>query len=186
MPVIRTRLAFSIPSIEGFAIPGVAILIFFLAYTSQYLFYHIEPGPLRQSQAIWFNGFVSCIWVCYNRACTVDPGPKGWADKIKTDGDERDEDENEGAVLKRGLRWCKKCNAVKPPRAHHCRQCGRYTLQSCLDRKILKCADVFPKWIITVLGPRTASRIRRFPISFASSSTQSSACPFSPTIFSYE
>lgn len=22
-------------------------------------------------------------------------------------------------------RWCKKCKAVKPPRAHHCKQCER-------------------------------------------------------------
>ena len=26
-------------------------------------------------------------------------------------------------------RWCKKCNAAKPPRAHHCRRCGHCVLR---------------------------------------------------------
>ena len=113
-------------SIEDLAIPAVSFLIFFLAYTSQYLFWYLEPGPLNKTEAIWFNVLVLCIWYCYDRACTVDPGPKGWVEKAnKTVEDSEDE---ESAVLKieKGMRWCKKCEAIKPPRAHHCRKCGRY------------------------------------------------------------
>lgn len=29
-----------------------------------------------------------------------------------------------------GIRWCKKCDAWKPDRCHHCRHCGRCTLKS--------------------------------------------------------
>lgn len=68
----------------------------------------------------------------------MDPGVKGWVGRIgngkeKDSGDEGegeeedgDEKEEEEVKLKRGMRWCKKCEAVKPPRAHHCRKCGRY------------------------------------------------------------
>ena len=121
------RLAFTCPSIEDLAIPAVSILILFLAYTSQYLFYYIEPGPLSKNQAIWFNIVVLATWVCYDRACTVDPGPKGWIKKSGLDScGSEDEDEVDGELkLKTRMRWCKKCEAVKPPRAHHCRQCGR-------------------------------------------------------------
>jgi hypothetical protein len=111
------------PSVDQLAIPGVSILILFLAYSSQYLFYYIDPGPLTKSQALWFNGFVFGIWWCYDRACTVDPGPRGWVRKIGLSGDE---DDGEDAILEKGKRWCRKCEAVKPPRAHHCKQCGRY------------------------------------------------------------
>lgn len=125
MSAIHWRLPFAIPSIEDLAIPAVSVLILFLAYTSQYLFYYIEPGPFSKDQAIWFNVFVFCIWLCYDRACTVDPGPKGWVNKVTRSDDESDEDESEEVVLKKGMRWCRKCDAIKPPRAHHCKQCER-------------------------------------------------------------
>lgn len=86
-----------------------------------------------------------CIWWTYDRACTIDPGPRGWVNRvvlgkprevekedIKTDkknGSEIDssEEEEEGeVVIPKGMRWCKKCKTVKPPRAHHCRKCARY------------------------------------------------------------
>jgi palmitoyltransferase len=117
------RLPFCLGSIESLAIPAVSFLILFLAYTSQYLFYYVEPGPLSGTQALWFNVFVLCIWFCYDRACTVDPGSKGWVEQVHGTSDHG----TEGTELKKGMRWCKKCEAVKPPRAHHCRQCGRYT-----------------------------------------------------------
>src|SRR6187402_3408690 len=119
------RLPFSVPAVEELAIPAVSTLIFFLAYSSQYLFYYIEPGPLSYKQALWFNIFVLGIWWCYDRACTVDPGRKGWVDKTTLAGNGSEEDDGE-VRFEKGLRWCKKCEAVKPPRAHHCRKCGRY------------------------------------------------------------
>jgi palmitoyltransferase len=118
------RLPFSWPSIEDLAIPGVSILILFLAYTSQYLFYYIEPGPLSKNQAIWLNISVLAIWVCYDRACSVDPGPKGWVARIGLDEGENEDDTVDQETRRK--RWCKKCDTVKPPRAHHCKKCGRY------------------------------------------------------------
>jgi palmitoyltransferase len=122
-----------IPSVEHLAIPGVSLLIIFLAYTSQYLFWYIDPGPLTISQALWFNGFVAGIWWCYDRACSVDPGRRGWVRKVGLSGDE---DDSEDVVLGKGKRWCRKCKAVKPPRAHHCKQCDRYILHSSWRREV--------------------------------------------------
>jgi palmitoyltransferase len=118
-PLIRLRL----PAIEDLAIPGVSILIIFLAYTSQYLFYYIEPGPLSKNQAIWFNIIVAGIWWCYDRACTVDAAPRRWVEIATRDLIE--EDDNGEVLLQKGMRWCKKCEAVKPLRAHHCKKCGK-------------------------------------------------------------
>lgn len=108
------------------AIPAVTALISFLSYSSQFLFLFLEPGPLTKAETWKFNALVACIWVCYYRACTVDPGrvPKDWASKkqlsasqggIKIDGD-----------VSTRQRWCRKCAAFKPPRAHHCKICQRY------------------------------------------------------------
>lgn len=112
-----------LPTVGSFAIPAVSLLIFFLSYTSQYLFYYLQPGPLSRGEALLFNGCVLAIWWCYDQACTVDPGRKGWVHKVTANGDKS---EGNGPKLEKGMRWCKKCEAVKPPRAHHCRQCGRY------------------------------------------------------------
>jgi palmitoyltransferase len=125
MPFLRIRLPFTVPAIEDLAIPAVSILIIFLAYTSQFLFYHIEPGPLSRKEATWFNIFVLGIWWCYYWACTVDPGRKGWVEKFAVKGEEGNEN-GEGLKMQKGMRWCKKCEAIKPPRAHHCKKCGRY------------------------------------------------------------
>lgn len=123
-------LPFVLPAAEQIAIPFVALLISFLSYSSQVLFFYIEPEPLSQKQAVWFNISVAAIWWCYWRACTADPGRKGWVDTVAP---VREANEADGSVLTfdRKLRWCKKCDAVKPPRAHHCRKCGRYA--TCYD-----------------------------------------------------
>lgn len=125
------RIPFRISAIEDLAIPAVSILIIFLAYTSQCLFYYIEPGPLEGAEFWWFNAFVLAIWWCYERACRVDPGPKGWVEKAALAGNKEGQKEDEAVAEKvvelgQNMRWCKKCKAVKPPRAHHCKQCKRY------------------------------------------------------------
>lgn len=160
---------FSVPSIEAFAIPGVSLLIAFLAYSSQFLFHHIEPSPLSSNQAIWFNSFVLGIWWCYYNACTVNPGPKGWVDKLETKGDSQDESED--STLQKGLRWCRKCSAIKPPRAHHCRQCGRYVFHiACQNLCYANITDVSRRWITIVRGRPTACRIPLSLIFYDSSS----------------
>ncbi|KAI9044719.1 putative palmitoyltransferase with autoacylation activity Pfa4 [Aspergillus affinis] len=106
-------------SISQLAIPSVSVLIAFLAYTSQYFFAYFEPSPLRESELWRINIFALCIWICYYRSCTVDPGhiPKDWK---PVDNKQLEADHDSGRQ-----RWCRRCEALKPPRAHHCKTCRR-------------------------------------------------------------
>ena len=106
------------PVLQRLAPPAVTLLIAFLAYSSQWLFRNIEPGPLRKGDAYLFNTLVACIFICYWRACFTDPGriPKDWREKLA---------ENDAQASQR-QRWCRKCDDFKPPRAHHCKTCKRY------------------------------------------------------------
>jgi ribosomal protein L40E len=186
--MFRLRWPYRAISIEDLAIPAVSSLIIFLAYTSQYLFYYLAPGPLTKTEAIWFNILVLGIWWCYDRACTVDPGQKGWVEKANRIAEDSEDEESEVVKLEKGMRWCKKCDAIKPPRAHHCRQCGRYLpslvppsstiaifKRTLVDNVRGKAAS--QKWITIAPGPPTASRTPPSRISSASSSTLSSPCP---------
>ncbi|PWY80755.1 zf-DHHC-domain-containing protein [Aspergillus sclerotioniger CBS 115572] len=105
--------------ISQLAIPFVSILISFLAYSSQYFFLYFEPAPLRSTELWRLNIAALCIWICYYRTCTVDPGriPKDWK---PLDSKQLESDRASGRS-----RWCRKCEASKPPRAHHCRTCQR-------------------------------------------------------------
>ena len=60
--------------IQRLAVPGVTLLICFLAYTSQWLFLYIEPGPLRKGDTYFFNLLVACLLICFYRTCFTDPG----------------------------------------------------------------------------------------------------------------
>jgi palmitoyltransferase len=112
-------------NIEHLAIPAVSALIIFLSYSSQVLFLFLEPGPLSRAEAWKFNTLVACIWISYYRACTVDPGsvPKGWEPRKISDKDESSREKEEDISTRQ--RWCRKCSALKPPRAHHCKKCQR-------------------------------------------------------------
>ena len=106
------------------ALPGVSLLIALLAYGSQILFQYTEPSSLDQRQSIIFNTLVGCIWISYARACYTDPGrvPSDWSpsglEDIPSGTDESS----------RRQRWCRRCESLKPPRAHHCKVCQRYYL----------------------------------------------------------
>lgn len=106
-------------SISRLAIPSVCALIGFLAYSSQYFFLHFEPAPLTKEEAWRLNIAALCIWITYYRSCTVDPGriPKDW----RPAGDKQSADDG----LSERQRWCRRCEAFKPPRAHHCKTCQR-------------------------------------------------------------
>ncbi|KAI8961924.1 zf-DHHC-domain-containing protein [Daldinia sp. FL1419] len=118
------------PILQRLAVPAVCLLIAFLAYTSQWLFANapdLAPGPLTTTEIYTFNGLVSCLWYTYYKACTVDPGryvfPPDYVKKNKrkrTDGS--DDEESDPQQIQR---WCRKCAAPKPPRAHHCKTCRR-------------------------------------------------------------
>ncbi|KAJ5085218.1 hypothetical protein N7532_009989 [Penicillium argentinense] len=106
--------------ISQLAIPLVTVLISFLAYTSQYFFHNFEAAPLTLDEGWAINLFALCIWVTYFRACFVDPGrldPKG----KPVAPARQEEDQSTGRK-----RWCRRCEAYKPPRAHHCKTCKRY------------------------------------------------------------
>lgn len=97
----------------------------FLSFSSQYLFRHIDPGPLDSWQSVVFSTEILLLYICYYRSVQTNPGyaepNKGLAKKGHEDGDE---------ILRRP-RWCKKCDAPKPPRAHHCKICKRLVPLTC-------------------------------------------------------
>lgn len=105
--------------IQRFAFPFGMALVSFLAYPSQVLFYYIEPGPLRKGDAYIFNALVACCLISFHRTCFTDPGriPSDWQEKLTTQVDD--------AQASQRQRWCRKCEAFKPPRAHHCKTCKR-------------------------------------------------------------
>lgn len=106
-------------SITQLAIPAVSVLIAFLAYTSQYFFLHFESVPLTTDETWKINIFAVCIWICYYRTCFVDPGRLPKTER-RPKPKEQESDEVTGRQ-----RWCRKCEAYKPPRAHHCKTCKR-------------------------------------------------------------
>lgn len=151
------------PELRKLAVSSVCFLIAFLAYGSQILFHYLEPGPLTTRQSWIFNCLVGSIWWSYQRTCRVDPGrlPRHLKEKL-----------NDELKESPAQRWCKKCDAVKPPRAHHCKQCGRYKNPTFRihDIELTIHPDAFQKWTITVLGPLNASPTLLSLISSASSS----------------
>jgi hypothetical protein len=116
---------------------GVALMIVIVAYGCQVLFHFIEPGPLNHEEFLWLNTLVAATWVCFARACLVDPGrvPADW--KLHLSSAERDGETS----IKQRSRWCKRCEAPKPPRAHHCKTCRRYDVRLFLH----SCSDIATK-----------------------------------------
>ncbi|KAF7553652.1 hypothetical protein G7046_g7040 [Stylonectria norvegica] len=99
------------PLVQTLAVPSVCVLIAFLGYGSQLVFHYatLDPGPPTRTESVVFNTLLLILWFTYFRAITVDPGRYVFHEKVV---------EAEG-------RWCHKCAAPKPPRAHHCRYCAR-------------------------------------------------------------
>ena len=112
-------------SLGSLALPAVVALITFLAYGPQVLFRHIEPYALEKRQTVIFNVLVACIWATYARASFTNPG---WVTPVLS----QDSSTSEYSPLsKRVSRWCRKCEALKPPRAHHCKVCQRWIKAQC-------------------------------------------------------
>ncbi|KAF9878641.1 dhhc zinc finger membrane protein [Colletotrichum karsti] len=111
------------PLVKRLAVPGVCLLIAFLGYSSQVLFHladdSLPPGRLSPTESYVFNALLLCLWYTYYKSCTVDPGRYAFPDEVI---EVPEPDDDEYGLLRR---WCKKCSAPKPPRAHHCRSCGR-------------------------------------------------------------
>ena len=118
-------------SLSHLSVPFVCALIFFLGYPSQWLLMRLDPHPLTRNQLITANVVLVLIWITYARSVLVDPGriPRDWAGEEVGKGGEKSTGEEgrgrgEGEVKSR--KWCRKCDAPKPPRAHHCKECKRY------------------------------------------------------------
>lgn len=140
------------------AVPTVCCLIGFLAYGSQLLFEHIKPGPLTTQQRLVFNTLVAYIWISYARAILTDPGhvPTTWKpEQLSEDGE---------SLFRQ--RHCRKCAALKPPRAHHCKVCKRCQIwESCSNPHADRRTDASPKWITIVPGRLIVFLISPFPTS---------------------
>src|SRR5579871_3722711 len=109
-----------LPSLNAFSIPAVLCLISFLAFSSQYLFLYIDPRALSTRECLVFNLLISCLLICYFRAIRTDPG------RIPpTLSSEESVSSTVNGSVKPRQRWCRKCDTYKPPRAHHCKVCGR-------------------------------------------------------------
>lgn len=113
-------------------IPAVCLLIAFQGYYSQYLFNtdpDLRPGPLTRRESLTFNLLLACLWCTYYRACTVDPGRYLFAPRPSSSSENPDPDLLRPTTASlhplKPARWCKKCAAPKPLRAHHCRHCAR-------------------------------------------------------------
>nr|POE49577.1 palmitoyltransferase pfa4 [Quercus suber]POF20075.1 palmitoyltransferase pfa4 [Quercus suber] len=112
--------------LQRIATPAATAFICFQAFTSQWLFQYIEPGPLRKGDAYLFNGLILCLFISYYRTCTLNPGwlAQNWDEKLLSS--------DEDAINEHGIplrqRWCRKCEAFKPPRAHHCKTCKRWII----------------------------------------------------------
>lgn len=124
-------------SFQSYFIPAVCALILFLGYTSQWLLNtaeYLEPGPLTQRETAIFNILLACVWWTYYKACVVPPGRYIFPppEDKKSSGDDNAQDASSTheppptvptTTTNTTARWCKKCAAPKPLRAHHCKHC---------------------------------------------------------------
>jgi len=113
---------------------AVSLLIFFLYVNIAYLIvfpWYLVSVPASQLVMILSHILLGSVAYTYYSICTTEPGtiPKDWKPPNVT------EEEMEYAKVEpkqpvrntyhRKIRWCRKCEAFKPPRAHHCKCCKR-------------------------------------------------------------
>jgi palmitoyltransferase len=109
-------------SLDFLAVPSVYALITFLAYTSQVLLLYLEPYPLEKKQLMRFNVLLVCLLISYTRSVFVDAGA---VPKKKNEKEIEIEKEKEAKKPGQPRKWCRKCDAAKAPRSHHCKACKR-------------------------------------------------------------
>ena len=85
---------------------------------------------MTKNEIIAANVLLVLIFITYTKSVFVDAGtiPRDWAERLDGDGGGKEKDEkSEGTVAAvKSRKWCRKCDAAKPPRAHHCKECKRY------------------------------------------------------------
>ncbi|THW02645.1 zf-DHHC-domain-containing protein [Aureobasidium pullulans] len=117
-------------TIQQCAIPAVTFLICIIAYPSHWLLRQLGPQPLTGQQSVILHVYALVIFFCYYKACFTDPGriPKDWVPKqSEIPKGRRSPDERQRQ------RWCRKCQAYKPPRAHHCKTCESPWTANCVS-----------------------------------------------------
>lgn len=91
----------------GYSTSGVAHVIFLTATT-----------------VLGLSTYLACVF--------IDPGrvPRDYSPDLEHNDTSTSIQQAVVQVKRSGeQRWCKKCNAAKPPRAHHCRRCGHCVLR---------------------------------------------------------
>lgn len=116
----------------GIIIP--AFLIEFIGHASHYFIFRHYFSYKRQ---LFFEACLGMIWISYYIAIKKSPGyaPKEYQPKS---GDWK--------------RWCKKCEAFKPERAHHCKTCKRCVLKM----------DHHCPWTVNCVGYQNMPHFMRF------------------------
>ncbi|KAI9301457.1 DHHC palmitoyltransferase-domain-containing protein [Cunninghamella echinulata] len=113
-------------------IKGQAIVLFvtcmitFLAYSSQIgvLWTYLGGASLKTAFIlIPLNVFVIMIYINYALTCLTDPG------SVPPNYIPQQQHHLEVKRSNHAPRYCKTCQNYKPPRAHHCRQCGKCVLK---------------------------------------------------------
>ncbi|TRM66063.1 DHHC palmitoyltransferase-domain-containing protein [Schizophyllum amplum] len=103
-------------------------LISFIAYTVQIFVIWPWYGRALTVELLQlllpFNALVGILFYNYSKCVLVDPGkvPRGWAPNTTADG-------FEVKKLSGKPRYCRMCDAYKPPRSHHCRHCDSCVLR---------------------------------------------------------
>ncbi|GAA5836028.1 hypothetical protein JCM9279_002167 [Rhodotorula babjevae] len=113
-------------------VAGTLALITFIGFSSQLFVVLPSYRYDTRDPALWrllgpFNALLALLYLNYALTVRTDPGrvPLGW------EPDWRQFESGEVEVKKQtgGPRFCRTCQAYKPPRAHHCRQCKRCVLK---------------------------------------------------------
>ncbi|KAK4193468.1 Palmitoyltransferase PFA4 [Podospora australis] len=144
----------STPGLHKLYIPAVCLLIAFQGYFSQYVFDtspDLAPGALTDREFYTFNALLLTLWWTYYKACAVDPGRYIFPPS-STSPPPSSKDSKQTIAKTTPERWCKKCAAPKPPRAHHCRHCNR-----CIPRMDHHCP-----WTGTCVSLQTFPYFLRF------------------------
>ncbi|XP_073271121.1 probable protein S-acyltransferase 14 [Primulina huaijiensis] len=98
----------------------------------------LAAGGLDTLQALAVLILFHCLLVMllwsYFSVVFTDPGsvPSSWRptmDEERGDSDPLTTSEFQSDSKSRGIRYCRKCNQLKPPRCHHCSVCGRCVLK---------------------------------------------------------
>lgn len=109
-------------------VTGTTLLISWIAYSSQYfiIWPTYRQGITKEALnfLLPFNIIVALIFVNYAVCIRTDPGrvPSGWVRSLYRTAEGSDRAQ-QPPMMDEPARFCRHCDAYKPPRAHHCKYC---------------------------------------------------------------